>query len=156
MKAFISIFAILLLTTAVSGKDSNDIEIIEVDNLQVLTRDALNSKKVILLEFSSEHCNYCELLEAEIIRPMILSEDYPDVLIRKLDISRYNTIIDFDGSSSTGHEIANHYNVSLTPTILFLNGKNEEVSKRIIGVNSLDFFGGYVDGALEQGLAKIQ
>ena len=87
---------------------------------------------------------------------MIISEEYPDVLIRKLDISRYNRIVDFDGSVSTGHQIANNYNVSLTPTLLFLNGKNEEVSKRIIGVNSLDFFGGYVDSALEQGLTRIR
>jgi hypothetical protein len=45
--------------------------------------------------------------------------------------------------------------VYLTPTLVFLDGDGNEVSERIIGINTLEMYGGYVDEAINQGIKSI-
>jgi thioredoxin-related protein len=148
----LAIFALIISNLSI-GSDTN--KVTQVKNIQQLARSADDSKKIIMLEFASDSCSYCDVLENEIVSPMIISGDYPRVLIRKVMIDRYSKVTGFNGKSANGTQIASQYNVVVTPTLLFLNAQNEEVSERIIGVNSLDFFGGYVDKAIETGLQKI-
>ena len=117
---------------------------------------ARDEGKIILLEVSASHCNYCELLEEEFLKPMLRSGDYNNVLIRKIDMDGYQTTIDFSGKSTSPDEFAHRLKVRLTPTILFFDGHGNEVSPRILGINSLDLYGGYLDEAIKNGLQKIK
>jgi len=126
-----------------------------VENLDLLFKQSKKEKKVILLEMSASYCGFCRKLEAEIINPMIISGDYDHVLIRHLEIDSDNDIKMPNGQSMSPSEYARSKNVFVTPTLLFLNDKNEEIAKRIIGINSVDYFGAYVDDALETGASKL-
>ena len=133
------------------------VEIIEVTDFSQLTKQAGKDQKLILLEFSASYCSYCVKLEEAILKPMLRSGDYEaDVLIRKLQIDSYSQLRDFDGNLVSGDEIARRWQVKITPTIIFLDSQNQEVSERIVGVNSLDYFGGFVDNAIAEGLATIR
>jgi len=135
-----------------SEEDLPYVEIKRVTNFAELTREARESKKIILLEMSASYCGYCKTLEEFIIKPMLRSGDYTkNVLIRKLDIDSYYPMQDLTGKQSSPSRIANGLDVSLTPTLLFLDGNGKEVSERIIGVNTLEYYGAYVDDALLQG-----
>ena len=132
-------------------------EIIEITDFSQLTKQASEDQKLILLEFSASYCSDCIKLEEAILKPMLRSGDYDaDVLIRKLQIDSYSQVRDIDGNLVSAAHIARRWQVKVTPTIIFLNGHNQEVSERIVGVNSLDYFGGYVDDAIAQGLAAIR
>ena len=127
-----------------------------VENFDTLLAQARREGKIILLEMSATDCGYCRTLEAEIIRPMLRSGDYDaTVLIRRLHIDDYSTLKDFNGKPSSAAEIARKMNIFVTPTLVFLDGNGNEVSKRIFGINTLEMFGGYVDAALEEGLQTI-
>ena len=133
------------------------VEITEITDFSQLTKQAEEGQKLILLEFSASYCSFCVKLEEEIIKPMLRSGDYDaDVLIRKLQIDSYSQFRDIDGNLVSGDDIARRWQVKVTPTIIFLNSQNQEVSERIVGVNSLDYFGGFVDDAIDQGLAAIR
>jgi thioredoxin-related protein len=133
------------------------VEIKTTDNLQELGRQALKQQKIIFLEMSASYCGYCKTLEENIIKPMLRSGDYSDyVLIRKLDIDSHYPIRDFDGNKTSPAQYAYKVNASLTPTLLFIDGRGNEVSERILGVNTLELFGQYVDDALLEGHRKIQ
>ena len=80
----------------------------------------------------------------------------PPTQPRKIDVEGFSEIKDFDGKSVTAAQLAKTWGVDVTPTLIFLNGQNQEVSERIVGVNSLDYFGGLVDNAIEHGLATIR
>ena len=109
------------------------------------------------LEISASDCGYCRTLEEEIIKPMLRSGDYErNVLIRKLEIDSYADVRHFSGDKVSAAQLASQYSIFVTPTLIFLDGQGREVSKRILGINSLDFFGGYVDNALIEGHRKIQ
>jgi thioredoxin-related protein len=132
------------------------VEIKSADDLRALGVEARAGDKVILLEMSAPYCGYCRTLEDEIIKPMLRNRDYDErVIIRKLDISRQYPIPDFNGGKTTPAQIASRYGVFVTPTLVFLDGDGREAGERILGVNTLEFYGGYVDEALDQAYHKI-
>jgi thioredoxin-related protein len=122
-----------------------------------LAQVARNEGKIIMLEVSASYCGYCELLEEEFIKPMLRNDYYSEIaLIRKIDLDSYQTIVDFTGNTTTPDVFARSLNVKLTPTILFFDGSGNEVSQRILGINSLDLYGGYIEDGLNNGLRKIK
>ncbi len=155
IKLFLLTF--LFVIQMVDANDGSPITTVQqVEDLDSLFKQSKLEKKVILLEMSASYCGFCRTLEAEIINPMIISGDYENVLIRNLEIDSYYDIKMPNGQTMTPSQFARSKNVFVTPTILFLNHKNEEVAERIIGINSVDYFGAYVDDALKIGAKNIQ
>lgn len=133
------------------------VEIAEVADFARLAQEAQRNEKVIMLEMSASYCGYCRTLEEEIIKPMLRSGDYTDnVLIRKLEIDRRFPMNNIDGGKTSPAEIAAKYDIFVTPTLIFIDGEGKEVSERILGVNTLEYYGVYVDEALKIGLQKIK
>ena len=132
------------------------VELKTVSDFSQLGKTARAKNKIILLEVSASHCDYCELLEEEFLKPMLRSGDYNDVLIRKIDMDSYHEIKDFSGASTSPDDFTRRHKVTLTPTILFFDGHGNEISPRILGINSLDLYGGYLDDAIKSGLQKIK
>ena len=125
----------------------------QVDDFAALGRLANDTASIILLEMSASHCEYCRLLEEEVLKPMLRSNYYVNkVFIRQIKIDSRLNIRDFDGSRTTPADFASRYRIYVTPTLLILNEHGKEIAERIIGVQSLDFYAGYVDEALNQGL----
>ena len=133
------------------------VKIQELTDFADTKQEAVNSSKIIMLEMSASYCGYCETLEEEIIKPMLRSGDYTDnVLIRKLQIDGDSPLSDTYGKQLSPAELAKKFDIKVTPTLLFLDGNGNEVSEKIRGVYSLDFYGSYVDQAIDQGLKIIR
>lgn len=133
------------------------VEIKYATDFSRLAEVARTEGKIILLEVSASYCDYCDLLEEEFIKPMLRNDDYTgNVLIRKIDLDSYYTMSDFSGDKTTPDKFTRHLKVQLTPTLLFFDGNGNEISQRILGINSLDLYGGYIDDALKTGLQKIK
>ncbi len=111
----------------------------------------------ILLAFTSSICSYCDLLEEDFLQPMLLSGDYTDkVLIRKLVIDAGRTISDFDGKPVTAGRLSERYRVFVTPTMLFVDGDGTELAERMLGINTPELFGGYLDDCIDTALERIR
>ncbi|MCW8941792.1 MAG: thioredoxin fold domain-containing protein [Gammaproteobacteria bacterium] len=170
MKPLIFILLIQLYASLASASDPQDDYQTEDDEQHLpyvviqyatdfseLAQVARSEGKIIMLEVSASYCGYCELLEEEFIKPMLRNDYYSQiVLIRKIDLDSYQTITDFSGNKTTPDVFARNLNVKLTPTILFFDGSGNEVSQRILGINSLDLYGGYIEDGLNNGLRKIK
>ena len=71
----------------------------------------------LLLEFAADYCEYCVLLEEEVLKPMLLDRDYDRrVLVRKLTIDQPARLRDFAGHRVTAAQLAERYRISVTPT----------------------------------------
>lgn len=119
-----------------------------------LHRDGLTAEqdcKPLLLEFASTSCSFCHLLETEILNPTLLNQDYKHrVLMRKLTIDTESPLTDFDGTGVvSARELASRYQVSVTPTLLFVDSHGRELAERMVGVTTLELYGGYLDMALD-------
>ncbi len=111
----------------------------------------------ILLSVSAEDCPYCDQLEEDFLGPMLISGEYTDkVIIRRLMVDGGSQVIDFDGRQQDAGYIANRFRARLTPTILFLDGNGREVAGRIVGINTPEMFGGYLDTCIEMALLRIR
>ncbi|TCK16816.1 thioredoxin-like protein [Thiogranum longum] len=111
----------------------------------------------VLLEFAAEYCDYCMLLEHEILDPTLLDRDYDRrVLMRKIMIDGNRRLLDFNGKTIDERSIATHYKVWVTPTVLFVDRNGMEIAKRLVGISSVDFYGGYLDAALDESRRRLQ
>jgi len=126
-------------------------------DLQQDGAQALSQQLPILLTVTSIACSYCELLEQDFLRPMLLGGDYRDkVIIRKLELYPGATLTDFNGQTITASELSSRYRVFVTPTLLFVDGTGKELAQRMLGINTPELYGGYLDNCIETALLTIR
>lgn len=143
----------LLLVAASSCALAVEVKVLEVEDFSAIGRSSEKQRLPILLMLSAEYCAYCEQLEEDFLKPMLRNGSYRErVLIRKLRIDGYGAIRDFDGSTITPAEFAERYKVTLTPTVVFLDGDGVELAPKRVGLTTPAFYGGYLDDAIDQAL----
>ncbi|MGB5442907.1 MAG: hypothetical protein WBN57_09800, partial [Gammaproteobacteria bacterium] len=105
------------------------------------------------------------LLEEDFLQPMLLSGEYRDkIIMRKLVLDDGSRLRDFSGQRIDATRLSDRYRVYVTPTILFVDGNGKEIAERMVGINTPEMFGGYLDDCIETawlmlrnpaGLAKL-
>lgn len=151
------LFAIIFLSLAIVAPASGDsARMIPVEDLREEARLVRDDNLLLVIEFSSEYCGYCRQLEELFLLPMQRNAEYrKKVLIRYISLDAYETLVDFDGRSMSTSEFASRYGVSLTPTLIFLNGDGVELSEKLVGIWSEDFYGGFIDDRIDEAREKL-
>lgn len=140
---------------AASGADA--VEIPHAQDLRSDARDAQARGLPILLVFASETCSYCIQVEEDYLRPLLKSGEYADrILIRKLLIRDTRMLTDFDGGSVEAGEFARRYRVDLVPTLVFVDAQGRELSERLVGLGTADFYWGYLSQGIDTALAQLR
>lgn len=112
---------------------------------------ARTTQRPLLVIVSSTDCSYCALLNREIIQPALASGDYDDeIIVRELLLDIAASLKDFDGREIDALTFAARYGEWLTPTLLFLGPEGTELTERIRGIGNIDFYGYYLDQAIEK------
>lgn len=153
------IFLILLLQlgfTACSSASSAP----EITPLQNLRSDLMLSEQTgrpILVVFSTTHCSYCHQVKEEFIRPILRNKAYDErVIIRLVEVDDEMDVIMPEGSSINYQALAARYGINFYPTVIFLGRGGEEVAKRLVGITTVDLYGGYLDRAIDQGMQTLR
>ncbi len=118
---------------------------------------AQTHKLPILLSFTADSCDYCLLLEEDFLKPMLISGHYQDkILIRKVIVDAGQRLIDFDGTALDTDQLAGRYHVRVYPTLLFLDSMGRELAERMVGINTPEFYGGYLDDNIDMALRRVR
>ncbi len=134
----------------------DDVAMIKVSDLRDEARVAEADNLILVLEFSSDDCSYCHKLEELFLLPMQRNAEYDEkILIRTVSLDSFETLIDFDGQLMSTADFASRYGVSLTPTLLFLNADGKQMSEKLVGIWSEDFYGGFIDNRIDEARAKL-
>jgi thioredoxin-related protein len=151
------IATILCLLSFQAAADSS---VVVIPRATDLSQDAViaDKKRIpILVLFSAEYCEYCKIVETEFLKPMIYSGDYKDkVIIRMLRIDEPETLRNFQGKEVTVDEFAQQENAFLTPTLKLYDSSGTETVPNMVGINTVDFYGGYLDDAIEKSIQIIR
>lgn len=124
------------------------------DLAAVGTRAAARDVPIVLL-MSASYCGYCDRVRDEFLVPMIIGGDYAGrAMLRELPIDGPG-VRDFDGKRRPAAAIAERYAVSLVPTLLFLDGRGRELARRMVGLGTVDFYGAYLERAVETAEARL-
>jgi len=147
--------------TARDGEIEEDytqlVELTEARDMSADGRLARKGGMPILLLVSQLTCPYCEQIKREILHPMVVAGDYRGaLLIRELYMDTHGRIRDFKGRYVGNSQFAYGYDVHLTPTLLFLGPDGRELTKRMVGINTPEFYSYYVDQAIQSAIAALE
>ena len=147
----------VLATLMALGTNSGFAGVPLASSLAQAGHQAMRSCVPLLLEFAADDCDYCALLESEILEPVLLNRDYDRrVLMRKLVLDRNVKLRDFADKPVSATQLAGHYGVMVTPTLLFVDAQGRELAEHMVGVTTLEFYGGYLDQALDAAQEKLR
>lgn len=148
------LLAMLMFAGPVIGGSTT---MVQVTDLRQEAQIAKANNLILVVEFSSEYCGFCRKLEDLFLLPMQRNAQYSEkVLIRSISLDSYETLVDFQGQMLSTTEFASRYDVSLTPTLIFLNADGEEMSDKLVGIWSEDFYGGYIDSRIDEARDKLR
>ncbi|MEW6133001.1 MAG: thioredoxin fold domain-containing protein [Pseudomonadota bacterium] len=143
----------LLLPALAAGR--GDVPMAE--DLRVLGKRAEAERIPILLVFTSPFCIYCDRAKEEYLGPMVDDPEYRDkVIIRQIEAGGDHALIGFDGRKTTHGAYAASQKIVMVPTIKVLDGQGRELADPIVGFLTPDFYFGYIQDAVNEGLEKMR
>jgi thioredoxin-related protein len=148
---------ILAWGLALTGAASAASGLAHANNFKTDATDAAQRQVPILLLFSSPDCHYCERVKSEYLVPMRRDAAYRKrVIIREVTVGSTTALTDFDGSPTTEGAFAVAHKVSIVPTVLVVDTHGNPASEAIVGLLIPDFYYGYLEAAIDEGLRKVR
>ena len=136
---------------------ARDYVIPETRDLYADARLAAEKNVPLLVMFAMEDCGYCEQVKQDFLIPMLRSGDYTDkVLMRIVRVDDYSYVKDFDGQERPGDSIATRFRAYVVPTVIFVDKDGKQLSPRLLGITTPDFYGGDLDNAINESLRKLR
>lgn len=125
-----------------------------------LSKDAAAARAIdgaVLLVLVGEGCHYCKVALKDFLVPMSRNKGYQGkVVMRQLEVAGNRPLRDFDGQHTTAETLASRYTQGLVPTVLLLDGAGRILAKPVVGLTTVDYYGMYLDEAIDTALAKLR
>jgi len=147
----------LLTMTAVQAEILPYVKVLEAVDLQAVGNEARVRKLPILIMFSMRDCQYCDVVREEFLKPMLRSGDYVDrVIMLELYSDSDAQLRDFNGQLISSSDLIQRYKAGFAPTVVFLDSQGNEQAERLIGITTRDFYGGFLDEAIDESLQRLR
>ncbi|MEW5787002.1 MAG: thioredoxin fold domain-containing protein [Pseudomonadota bacterium] len=125
-----------------------------------LAKDAKTAKAkdgLVLVVFSGAFCSYCETVLNDFLIPMSRNADYQSKLVmRKVEASSDLDLRDFNGRIVSHRQFAGESGARMVPTVMLFDSKGKRIAKPVVGLTTVDYYGFYLDQAINQGLEKVR
>lgn len=149
----------LIAAAGISRAEDQDGALPPVPTTTDLAADAASAAQAgvpLLLVFAQDHCEFCDRLDREILNPAQATGAYNGkVRIRRFMMDSHSLVRDFNGAKQEANELAHKMKVYVTPTLIFVDGHGTELVPRIVGIDSGEFFGAYLDQAIDEARANL-
>lgn len=149
--------ALLLCSGLLAGAAAANPDVISVaSNLHADAQLAQRKGKPVLIIFTSPSCAYCERVIHYYLIPMQRNPDYAGkVLIRQMDMTSSRALVDFRGNTTTEKHYAARLKITFAPTVMVFTPDGKPAGKPLVGLGPADYYGGYMDQAIDAGLARM-
>jgi thioredoxin-related protein len=118
-----------------------------------LRKDGLQAARAripIVVLFSLPGCPYCSAVRRSHLLPMLRDPKWSRrLLIRQLNVSGEEQIIDFSGRVSSHGAFARAQGVRVAPVVVFWNEDGREIAGALRGMLLPDFYSAYLESAIE-------
>ena len=113
-------------------------------SLQVELTKALQQKQALIVMVSLEGCPFCRIARNSHLVPM----QKAGTPIVQLDMRSAQSLLDFQGRTTTHDQLIKQWRISIAPTLLFFGPGGKEVAERMEGGYLPDFYGPYLEDRL--------
>ena len=111
--------------------------------------------QVTLALYSRADCAWCERARNEYLIPLRNDPAWRSrVVLRQIDIDSDAPLADFAGRKTTHRAFASGERARLAPTLMIYGPDGARLTEPIVGFRLADFYGVYIERALEEALAK--
>ena len=126
-------------------------------NLAAAAEEAREKKIPVMIAFTTRVCPYCRIARRDHLEPMRASEKWRDKSIMlDMQLDRADALIDFEGKPTDVRSFARRHGVRSVPTIIVFDADGKPASMPLVGLMSGDFYGVYIEQAIESGLIKMR
>lgn len=134
-----------------------DVHLPDAVNLQTEASEAQARGVPLLLFFTASHCAYCTQVKAEFLLPMLRNPEYArKISMRQITVSSAASLRDFNGKQTTHKAFSRRHHIKLTPTVIVFSPQGAPLSEPLVGLSTPDFYGAYLDRAIDEGLAAMK
>ena len=127
-----------------------------IDNWQQVAQRSRQQKIPVVVMVDQEDCPYCERVEREYFSALLANGEWNDkVIFGKISLDSYETIINPAGESVPTRQFLAKFKASLTPTILFLDSDGTQLTDKMIGLSTPDYYLYYLEKAIETSWNKL-
>lgn len=145
----------LLIIPSAWSAGKGDIPV--ADNLAAIGQLSRQQKTPVVVFISRDACPYCRTLRNKILQPLFTANKFEQrAILVEVSLDRVEAMTGFENSPITAKAFAEHYRAEITPTLLFLDSQGREVSKRLVGISNLEFYGHYLQTSIDKALAAIR
>lgn len=125
-----------------------------------LEHDAVQARRQhapILVVFTRPDCRYCDRVIHFYLEPIQRDPaTAARVIIRRLDITRDTPLRDFQGRVTTARAFATTQGVHFAPTVVVYLADGTRAGKPLVGLGPEDYYGGYLDAAIDAGRQRME
>ncbi|MCF8179751.1 MAG: hypothetical protein K9J74_14680 [Sulfuritalea sp.] len=145
-----------LLTSAVASAQGGVSHALEpARNLEAEVRLAAAKGVPLIVLYSQDDCSWCEKLRREYLGPMSRDPQAP-ALVRELHMDHATPLLDFNGRRTTSADFSLKVKARFAPTVMFHGPGGRALAEPIIGFRLADFYGAYLDRAIEESRARLK
>ena len=128
-----------------------------VQDFTAEAKEARAKEVPILILFMNSNCGYCKRVLQEFLLPMGRNAEYNNkVIMRQVELGSNVKLRDFNGKLTTQGEFTRTHNIQLVPTVALFDAEGHVLADPIVGLLTPDFYGGYLDNAIDEALAKVR
>lgn len=151
------ILACAAVATFVTGAVGEPLPLPLVSDLEAAAKSAREQRAPLFVAFTLKRCPYCNAARRDYWAPMNGSDRWRSkVVMVELMIDGAPALKDFEGKDTTARDFARRYAVRSAPTVIVFDGDGVPVAAPLVGLASADFYGAYLEQAIEAGLAKTR
>ncbi len=119
-------------------------------------RAARESGRVIVVLYATSDCPYCKKVRAGFLGPMHAdAAAAKQVLVREVDVESGRAVVGFDGHPTTHAALGKGRRPRIVPYVVFLGPRGEPLADPLIGIASVDLYGGMLERRIEAARSKL-
>ena len=119
-------------------------------------RDARATGRVIVVLFSAGDCPYCKRVRDGFLHPLASDDAANGVLVREVDVDAAQPVVDFSGRQVTHEALGRTRGARVVPYVVFLGPGGERLADPLIGISSIDLYGGLLERRIEQARERLK
>lgn len=127
-----------------------------IKDWQQLSEQSRANRLPIIVMIDQEDCPFCRRVEGEFFAAIFAGGEFDDkALFGKMSINAGDSVVDQNGKSVMVESFLADLNTNFTPTILFLDADKTELTKKMVGLSTPDFYGFYLERAIKRSIVAM-
>ena len=147
--------AVVAITLAALGSRgaASEVALPLARSLHESLRLALSRQQPLVVMVSLPGCGFCKIVRENYLFPM---HQRGDIQVVQVNMRSTTAVEDTAGKLFTQDQLIRGWGIKIAPTLLFFGPKGTEVSERLKGMPSADYYGAILEERLATAIKAIQ